>query len=70
MINKIVKNLILNATKVCGADVNRIMSFIMEQLTPAEYQDVEAFLTWSFSNKKFFGHGNFEERVAEYKESI
>jgi hypothetical protein len=67
MFNAVVKNLILNATKTCGADVDRIICFIMEQLTPDEYDEVKKFLTWSFTKKKFFGHGNFEDRVAEFE---
>ena len=69
MINAVVKNLILNATKTCGADVNGVMGFILENLTEKEYSDVKAFLTWSFTNKKYFGWGNFDERYAEFKVS-
>lgn len=66
MFNAVVKNLILNAAKSCGADVDRVLGFIEEQLTPAEYTEVQKFLTWSFTNKKYFGHGNFEDRVAQF----
>ena len=67
MFNTVVRNLMLNATKVCGPDVDRVMPFIEEQLTPAAYKEIKSFLTWSFTNKKYFGWGNFEERYAEYK---
>jgi hypothetical protein len=70
MINAVVKNLILNATKSCGADVDRVLGFIEEQLTPDTYEEVKKFLTWSFTKKKFFGHGNFEDRVAEFKKGV
>jgi hypothetical protein len=67
MLNAVVKNLLLNATKVCGPNVDEIMSYIMEQLTPAAYKEIKSFLTWSFSNGKHFGWGNIDEVYAEYK---
>ena len=67
MLNAVVKNLLLNATKVCGPDVNGVMSFIMEQLTPAAYKEIKSFLTWSFTNKKYFGWGNIDDRYKEFK---
>jgi hypothetical protein len=67
MLNAVVKNLLLNATKACGPDVNDIMLFIMEQLTPAAYKEIKAFLTWSFTNKKPFGWGNIDDRYNEFK---
>ena len=67
MFNAVVKNLILNATKTCGADIDRVLSFVEEQLTAEDYIKVSSFLNWSFINKKFFGHGNFEKRVAEFR---
>ena len=67
MINAVVKNLILNATRVCGADIDRILGFTEEMLTHDDYDEVKKFLTWSFTNKKYFGPGNFEERIAEFK---
>jgi hypothetical protein len=67
MLNDKVKTLLLNACKTCGANVNHIMSYIEENLTIEEYRDAKAFLTWSFTNKKFFGHGNFKERYAQFK---
>jgi len=63
----VVKNLLLNATKACGADVDRVLSFVEEQLTVTQYKEVKAFLKWSFSKKKFFGWGNFDERFKEFK---
>lgn len=63
----VVKNLILNATKACGANVDDVLSFVEEQLTIAQYKEVKSFLTWSFSKKKYFGWGNFDERYNEFK---
>jgi len=36
-------------------------------LTVTQYKEVKAFLKWSFSKKKFFGWGNFDERFKEFK---
>ena len=66
LLNRTVKNLLLTTTKACGAKVQAIMGYIDEQITPKEYKEIEAFLTWSFSNEKLFGHGNYEERVSEF----
>jgi hypothetical protein len=65
--NAVVKNLILNGAKTMGKDANGILSFIEEQLTPAEYKEVKAFLNWSFDNDKPFGWGNLDQRLAEFK---
>lgn len=65
--NAVVKNLILNATKVCGANVDEIMGYVIEALSPAQYKEARAFLTWSFTNDKHFGWGNIDDRVQEFK---
>jgi len=67
MITKSVKNLILNACKASGPDVKKLMSYIEEQLTGNQATEVKRFLTWSFTNKRYFGHGNFETRLQEFK---
>ena len=67
--NAVVKNLILNATKAQGLYVDRIMMYIEEQLTSAQYKEVEAFLTWCVNNKKKFGWGNIDERIQEFQAS-
>lgn len=64
--NRTVKNLLLSAARTCGYNVQATMGYIDEQITPQEYKEIEAFLTWSFSNEKFFGHGNYEERISEF----
>jgi hypothetical protein len=67
--NAVVKNLVLNGTKTMGKDVDGILSFVEEQLTTPEYEEVKAFLTWSFKKNKPFGWGNFDARVKEFKAS-
>ena len=67
--NAVVKNLMLNAVKAQGLDVDRVMLYVDEQLTPAQYKEVEAFLTWCVNNKKKFGWGNIDKRVQEFKDS-
>ena len=69
-INAKVKNLIINATKACGADAEGILNYIFEDLTTAEFRGIKSFLTWSFTKKKYFGHANFESRVAEYNKRV
>ena len=45
------------------------MSFIEEQLTPAESKMIREFLTWAFFDwdERMFGHGNFDDRWAEWR---
>lgn len=69
-INAKIKNLIINATKICGADAMGVMDYILEDLTPEEFKNVRSFLSWSFTKKKYFGHGNFQTRVAEFNKSV
>ena len=68
--NAVVKNLVLNATKVNGLKVQEIMSYVIEQLTPTQYKEVEDFLNWCIKNNKKFGWGNIDERVQEFKDSL
>jgi hypothetical protein len=65
--NAVTKNLIINATKAFGTNVDAIMMFIEEGLTQVEYREAEAFLNWSFLNKKYFGYDNFEDRLVQFK---
>jgi hypothetical protein len=62
----VVKHLMLEGTKTCGADVNEVMCFIEESLTVAQYKPVKAFLTWSFKTENYFGYGNIDQRIAEF----
>lgn len=68
--NEVVKNLILNATTIFGPDPDKVLEFLEDQLTPDQYLDVKEFLTWSFNNKKTFGHKNLDKRMVEYKKAI
>jgi hypothetical protein len=68
--NEVVKNLILNATTIFGPDPDKVLEFLEDQLTPDQYLDVKEFLTWSFKNKRTFGHKNLDKRMAEYKKAI
>ena len=67
--NATVKMLMLNATKEVGANVEDIVLRIEEQLTFPQIEEVRAFLTWSFGNEKFFGWGNIDARIKEFKAS-
>jgi hypothetical protein len=69
MFNAVVKNLILNGTKTIGKDASGVLGFVEENLTPAEYPKVKAFLEWSFKKNKPFGWGNFDDRVKEFEKT-
>jgi hypothetical protein len=70
MLNDLIKNLIINATKTCGrSNSDDILSFVEEQMTPAEYKKAKAFLEWSFKTGKTFGWNNFDDRVIEFETS-
>lgn len=45
------------------------MFYFEESLTSDEYHEVKAFLQWCHEGmgKRDFGHGNYEERYAEFK---
>ena len=52
---------------------DEVLPMIEEELTPNEYDQLEAFLTWVDKNNKKFGSGNYEERFKEFlgaKESV
>ena len=68
--NAVVKNIMLNGTKALRCKkVDEILSYVEEQLTTPEYEEVKAFLTWSFENDKRFGWGNIDDRVREFEAS-
>lgn len=50
-------------------DPDVAMGIYEEQLTIAEYKMVEAFLRWCHENGKTFGHGNYEQRFAEWQKA-
>ncbi len=54
--------------KGCGTyEPCEILPFFEEQLYIDEAEEVTAFLQWCHDNDKAFGHGNYEERFAEFK---
>lgn len=55
--------------KTMGRDAAGIMGFIEEDLTPHEFETLSAFVNWSITNDKPFGHGNYNERFAEWREA-
>ncbi len=44
-----------------------MMGIFEEQLYIDEAGEIQAFLQWCHDNGKCFGHGNYEERFAEFK---
>ena len=47
-----------------------MMCIFEEQLYIDEVEEVQAFLQWCHDNGKAFGHGNYEERFAEFKAAL
>lgn len=65
MISKVAKNLILNAIKTHGRDIKKIMSYIDDKATD-NVKGVEEFLTWSFTNRGYLRHSNFDGCLKEF----
>ncbi len=62
--------LITRGVKCEGSyDPDKIFYMFEEDLFTDEYEEIEAFLRWCHEKKKYFGHGNYEERFAEFKKS-
>lgn len=64
-----VATLIRSGVSTLGSyDLDEIMPYIEEELTPAEYDQAEAFLVWVTTFDKTFGH-NIHEVYAEFAKS-
>lgn len=60
--------LISRGAKMEGTlDPNEIFYAFEESLYMHEAEEIYAFLQWCHDNDKQFGHGNYEERFAEFK---
>jgi len=60
--------LISRGAKACGSyDPAEILVFFEEQLYTTEAKEITAFLQWCHDNDLTFGHGNYEQRFAEFK---
>jgi hypothetical protein len=66
MINKVTKNIILNAIKVHGRDTEKIMSYIDGKIAPEGVKEVKEFLIRSFTNRGFLRHNNFDTCLTEF----
>jgi hypothetical protein len=66
MINKVAKNIILNAIKAHGRDVEKIMSYLDEKIAPEGVKEIEEFLTWTFTNRGYLRHNNFDTCLTEF----
>ncbi len=63
--------LISIGVKICGTyNPDEIFCYFEEQLYVDEATEIYDFLKWCHDNDKHFGHGNYEERFAEFKASI
>lgn len=60
--------LISRGAKTCGTlEPSEMMFVFEEELYINEADEIEEFLQWCHDNDKHFGHGNYEERFAEFK---
>lgn len=63
--------LIDEAVHICGSyDPIEVLSRIEERLTWDELKIVKGFLTYVHDNNLAFGHGNYQQRFKEYKNSL
>ena len=61
--------LIAEGVKMTGTyDPDETLPAFEEQLTIAECAEITGFLRWCHENGKAFGHGNYQERFAEFKD--
>ena len=61
-----ISTLILQAVRMSGLEPDANMSFIGEELTNEEYDNVKAFLNWLNDNDKMFGKSNIKELWKEF----
>jgi hypothetical protein len=66
MINKVTKNIILNAVKTHGRDVDKITSYVDDEIV----LEVKEFLEWSFTNRGYLRHNNFDTYLMEFMNQI
>ena len=60
--------LISDGVKMTGTyDPDETLPAFEERLTLPEAEEIEKFLRWCHDNRKAFGHGNYQERFAEFK---
>jgi hypothetical protein len=67
MINKVAKNIILNAVKTHGRDIKKVMSYIDEKIAPEGVKEIKVFLEWSFTNRGYLRQSNFDACFAEFQ---
>jgi hypothetical protein len=61
--------IILRGLEMGSYDPDEIFYLFEERLRINEADEIHAFLTWCHKEGKGFGHGNYEERFAEFKEA-
>lgn len=66
MINKVTKNIILNAVKSHGRNIEKIMPYVNDKVTPREADSIKKFLGWSFTNREYLRHNNFDEALKDF----
>jgi len=46
-----------------------VLSYCEELLECSQVEEIEKFLTWVYTNNKFFGRKNYEDVFADFKDS-
>jgi hypothetical protein len=64
---KLRARLLMGVEQSGGYDPDEVLPYIEEHLTSTEYVVAQSFLTWICQNNLKFGHGNIDERFAEFK---
>ena len=64
-------SVVSRACKACGTyDPEELMPYFEEEVTNEEYDKSYAFLKWCYDENKPFGHSNYEEVYAEFRNSL
>jgi hypothetical protein len=66
MFNAIVKNLLLNALKVFDTDIDKVRSFVEDQLIEVDRTELKSFLRWISLNDIKLTLENFEDCIDVY----
>lgn len=69
MVSASAKNIILNAAKSEGRNIKKIVSYLDEKSAPCGTKEIEEFLTWSFKNRGYLRHSNFEAYYQDFLSS-
>jgi len=61
--------LLAQGARVCGPNADEVYGYVWENLYTGEAETIKQFLQWCERNDSWFGHGNYEQRFAQFKEA-